>query len=163
MLRLAMDRGMELRRYLARLLDWEDAHVSFDAAVEGIAPTHRGKVPPGLPHSPWQLLEHLRRTQRDILDFCREPRYVELRWPEDYWPPAPAPASDAEWDESVAAFRADREALQAMALDPGVDLLARVPNGDGQTYLRELVLAADHAAYHVGQLVLVRRALGIWK
>jgi hypothetical protein len=157
-----MDRGTELRRYLARLLDWEDAHVSFDAAVEGIAPPQRGTAPTGLPHSPWQLLEHMRRTQRDILDFCREPAYVERKWPEDYWPPEAAPQSDAAWDESVLAYRRDRETLQAMARDPGVDLLARVPNGDGQTYLRELILASDHTAYHVGQMVLVRRALGIW-
>jgi hypothetical protein len=153
---------MEFRRYLARLFDWEDAHVSFDAAVEGIGPSHRGRTPPGLPHSPWQLLEHLRITQRDILDFCREPKYVERRWPEDYWPRETGPKSDALWDESVAAFRKDREALQAIALDPSVDLMGRLPNGDGQTYLRELILASDHSAYHVGQIVLVRRALGIW-
>jgi uncharacterized damage-inducible protein DinB len=153
---------MELRRYLARLLDWEDAHVSFDAAVEGIGPPHRGRTPTGLPHSPWQLLEHLRITQRDILDFCREPKYTERRWPEDYWPREAAPKSDAAWDESVASFRKDREALQTIALDPGMDLMSRVPNGDGQTYLRELILVADHSAYHVGQMVLVRRALGIW-
>jgi len=153
---------MELRRYLARLLDWEDAHVSFDAAVAGIGPTHRGRVAAGLPHSPWQLLEHLRITQRDILDFCREPKYVDRRWPEDYWPREAAPQNDAAWDESVAAYRKDREALQQLALDPGVDLMSRVPNGDGQTYLRELILVADHTSYHVGQLVLVRRALGIW-
>jgi uncharacterized damage-inducible protein DinB len=153
---------MELRRYLTRLLDWEDAHVSFDAAVLGIGSTHRGRTASGLPHSPWQLLEHLRITQRDILDFCREPKYVEKRWPDDYWPREAAPSHDAAWDESVSAFRKDREALQQLALDPGVDLLSRVPNGDGQTYLRELILVADHTSYHVGQLVLVRRALGIW-
>ena len=162
MLRAAMDRGTELRRYIARLLDWEDAHVSFDAAVEGVAPTHRGQAAAGSPHSLWQLLEHLRITQRDILDFCRAPKYEERRWPEDYWPRNAAPVNDAAWDESVAAFRKDREELQAVALDPDIDLLARVPNGDGQTYLRELILVADHNAYHVGQMVLVRRALGIW-
>jgi uncharacterized damage-inducible protein DinB len=104
----------------------------------------------------------LRITQRDILDFCREPKYAERRWPEDYWPRETGPKSDAAWDESVAAFRRDREALQAIALDPSVDLMSRVPNGDGQTYLRELILVADHSAYHVGQIVLVRRGLGIW-
>lgn len=152
-----------LREQLARLLGWQDAHASFDTAVDGLAPGLRGAVPQGLPYSPWQLLEHMRIAQEDILDFSRNPEYGEKKWPHDYWPQSPEPPSPDAWDQSVAAFRADRAALQRMAADPAVDLFARIPHGDGQTYLRELLLAADHAAYHVGQLVLVRRLLGAWE
>jgi hypothetical protein len=151
-----------VRSQLASLLAWEDAHVSFDRAVDGIPPALRNSIPEGLPHSPWQLVDHLRRTQHDILDFCVNPQYVEPAWPADYWPASAAPAAD-EWDASIRAFRDDRERLQALARDPNIDLTATLPHGSGQTCLRELVLAADHAAYHVGQLVLVRRALGIWR
>jgi len=151
-----------LREQLRKLLAWGDAHVGFDRAVDGLAPGLRGVRPEGLPYSPWELLEHLRITQHDILDFSRNPEYAELSWPEDYWPDSPAPPDAGAWDRSAAAFRADREALQALAADPATDLFARIPHGQGQTYLREILLAADHAAYHVGQLVLVRRLLGAW-
>jgi uncharacterized damage-inducible protein DinB len=152
-----------LREHLSRLLDWQDAHASFDTAVDGLAPELRGVVPQGLPYSPWQLVEHLRITQDDILDFSRNSEYGEKKWPHDYWPRSPEPPSPEAWDHSVAAFRADRAALQRMAADPAVDLFARIPHGDGQTYLRELLLVADHTAYHVGQLVLVRRLLDAWE
>ncbi len=152
-----------VRELLGRLLAWEDAHVGFDTAIAGIPPDDCGIQPAGLPYSPWQLLEHLRRAQRDILEFCRNPNYKELTWPDDYWPPSPEPPSQAAWDESVRQFREDREALQQLAKDPNLDLATRIPHGNGQTYLRELVLAADHAAYHIGQLVVVRRLLGNWK
>ena len=151
-----------LRAHLRRLLSWGDAHVDFDRAVAGLAPELRGQRPGGLPYSPWELLEHLRITQHDILDFSRNPQYAELSWPEDYWPASAAPPDAHAWDVGIAAFRADREALQALADDPEVDLFARIPHGQGQTYLRELLLVADHNAYHVGQLVLVRRLLGAW-
>jgi uncharacterized damage-inducible protein DinB len=151
-----------LRAHLRRLLSWVDAHVDYDRAVAGLAPELRGQRPGGLPYSPWELLEHLRITQHDILDFSRNPQYAELSWPEDYWPQSAAPPDAHAWDVSIAAFRADREALQALADDPEVDLFARIPHGQGQTYLRELLLVADHNAYHVGQLVLVRRLLGAW-
>jgi DinB family protein len=151
-----------MRTAIARLLDWEDAHVGFEKAVAGLPSELRGQAPSGLPYSPWQLLEHIRLTQYDILEFCRNPAYEELDWPEDYWPESASPASAAAWDKSVAAVRKDREALKQLALNPGLDLLARVPAGDGQTYLRELLLVADHTAYHLGELVVVRRALGAW-
>jgi uncharacterized damage-inducible protein DinB len=157
-----MTTDAQLRQQLARLLDWEDAHVGFDAAVAGIPEHVRGTEVSGL-HSPWQLLEHLRRTQRDILEFCRNPDYQELEWPDDYWPPAPAPPSPAAWDESVEEFRQDRSALQRLAADPEVDLGATIPHGTGQTYLRELLLVADHTSHHVGQLITTRRLLGVWK
>ena len=108
------------------------------------------------------MLEHLRITQEDILQFCIDPEYHERSWPGDYWPKTPALPSSAAWDASVAGFRRDREALKQLALDTEIDLTARVPAGTDQTYLRELLLVADHTAYHVGQLVVVRRALGAW-
>jgi DinB superfamily len=152
-----------IREHLGRLLAWEDAHVGFDAAVDRIPSELRGKRPAKLPYSPWQLVEHLRITQKDILDFCRDPNYQERKWPEDYWPASPAPPSTRAWTESLRQFRSDRDALQRLAADPAIDLTATIPQGGGQTYLREIVLVADHTAYHVGQLVLVRRLLGIWK
>jgi len=157
-----MDRDQLLRTHLRKLLDWEDAHVGFEAAVEGIPPALRGVVPQGLPYSLWQLLEHLRRTQRDIVEFCSNPAYVELTFPDDYWPASAAPPTAAAWDESIAGFRFDREVLEQLAANPAVDLFERIPHGTGQTYLRELLLVADHNAYHVAQLVMVRRCLGIW-
>ncbi len=151
-----------MREIVARLLDWEDAHAGFDKVLEGLHRDFRGQAPAGLPYSPWQLLEHLRITQADILDFCLNPDYRERSWPDDYWPKNASPPSAAAWNESVAGFRQDREALKRIALDPKVDLLAKVPAGKDRTYLRELLLAADHTAYHLGQLVVVRRALGAW-
>ena len=152
-----------VRALLAKLLSWEDSHVGLDAAVAGIPEPMRGKRAPGGAHSPWELLEHLRITQHDILDFSRNSAYKERQWPKDYWPSTPAPPSAAAWDASIAQFTRDREALQTLASDPAIDLAAKIPHGDGQTYMRELVLAADHTAYHVGQLVLLRQLLGIWK
>lgn len=151
-----------LRERLAAALSWQDAHVGFDRVVDGIPAALRGRRPRGLPWSPWELLEHLRLAQRDILDFCRDPDYRERAWPADYWPKRPAPPGPRAWQASVAAFRADRKALEALARDPKLDLFARIPHGSGQTYLRELLLVADHSAYHVGQMVAVRRALGCW-
>jgi len=158
----AQENDAALREHLRKLLAWGEAHVDFDRTVAGLAPELRGTRADGLPYSPWELLEHLRITQHDILDFSRNPQYAELSWPDDYWPPTPAPPDAEAWDRSVAAYQADREALQALAADANVDLFARVPHGQGQTYLREILLAADHAAYHVGQIVLVRRLLGAW-
>ena len=151
-----------LREQLARVLAWEDAHTGFDAAVAELPVALRGARPAVLPYSPWRLVEHLRVTQADILDFCRNPDYHERNWPDDYWPTGDAPPTAAAWDESVRAFARDREALQALARDPAIDLHAQIPHGEGQTYLRELLLAADHAAYHLGELVVVRRLLGSW-
>ena len=152
----------DLRAHLVRFLDWEDAHAGFDKAVDGIPPGKRGARAPGFEHSPWQLLEHLRLAQDDILDFCLNPNYQHtLKWPDDYWP-GPEPASDAAWNESIAGFRRSREKMKAVARETP-DLTATVPTGkDRQTYLRAVLLVADHTAYHVGQLVSVRRALGIW-
>jgi hypothetical protein len=151
-----------LRTQLAALLDWHEAHTTFDHAVADFPAAQRGVTPPGLPHSAWQLVEHLRLTQRDILDFCRRDDYQEMKWPDDYWPPAGASPTERAWTKSIAAYGADRDDLKALALDGALDVFTRIPHGSGQTYLRELLLVADHTSYHVGQLVLVRRALGIW-
>jgi hypothetical protein len=152
-----------LREHVIKLLDWQDAHAGFEKAVANISPKDRGRRPTGVPYSPWQILEHLRLAQHDILDFCVNPKYKELDWPDDYWPESAAPASEKAWDDSIGQFKKDRKALQKLAADPDIDLFARIPHGSGQTYLRELLLVADHTAYHVGELVVIRRLLGIWK
>lgn len=151
------------RDHLVRLLDWEEAHVGFDKAIDGIPADKRGARPAGFEHSPWQLLEHMRLAQDDILDFCVNAHYTHnLKWPDDYWP-APTPPSDAAWKQSIASVGQTCEKMKALARDVE-DLTATVPTGkDAQTYLRAILLVADHNAYHVGQLVAVRRALGIWK
>ena len=152
-----------IRDHLVRLLDWKEAHVGFDKAVDGIPAGKRGARASGFEHSPWQLVDHMRIAQDDILDFCINAKYVHnLKWPDDYWPSSAAP-DEAAWEGSIAAFRRSRDRMKALAREQG-DLTAAVPTGkSGQTYLRAILLVADHAAYHVGQLVAVRRALGIWK
>ncbi len=153
-----------LRTFLAHLLDWEEAHVGFDKAVRGIPPELRGARPDGFTHSAWQLLEHLRLGQKDLLAFCADANYVhELTWPDDYWPRDPAPPTAAAWDQSVADFVADRARLTHLIQDPQVDLMAPVPTGKAtHTYVRAYLLVMDHNAYHVGQLVALRQALRIW-
>jgi hypothetical protein len=151
-----------LRAQLADFIDSRHAHVAFDQALKGLPPRLRGAVPPGFAHSIWQVVEHMRIAQADILQFSVAKRYREKRWPEDYWPSSPAPRNAAAWNKSLADYRRDRKAMQRLALNPRIDLLAPVPNGTGQTYLREVLLVADHAAYHVAQIVDIRRALGAW-
>ncbi|MBA3892164.1 MAG: DinB family protein [Gemmatimonadales bacterium] len=152
-----------LRDHVAALIGWEDAHAGLEQVVDGVPPDQWGAPAPGLPYTLWQLLEHLRLTQHDILDFCRNPGYTQPRWPEDYWPAEPAPPDDGAAARSIAAFREERQTLAALAGDESLDLFARIPHGTGQTYLRELLLVADHTSYHLGQMVVVRRALGIWE
>lgn len=151
-----------LREHLLYLLGGGGAHLDFDTAVADVPPNLRGARPAGTPHSPWQLLEHMRISQWDILDFCRNPDYAELEFPKGYWPPTEAPPEAAAWEKSVEAFRADLEAMKKLVADPSTDLFARIPHGQGQTILREALLVADHNAYHLGQLVLVRRLLRAW-
>jgi uncharacterized damage-inducible protein DinB len=152
-----------IREHCVRVLSWEEAHVGLEKAIEGLPPEARGAVPSGFSYSAWQLLEHIRIAQEDILDFCVNAAYVHTRaWPDDYWPKAPAPPTDAAWTESLAACIRSREGLERVAREVP-DLTALVPTGSGQqTYLRAVLLAADHVAYHVGQIVAVRRALGAW-
>jgi len=151
-----------LRAQLVKLLDFEEAHVGFDRAVTGIPPRVRGQLPAGAEHTLWQLLEHLRIAQADILEFCTTAKYKEKKWPDDYWPKPPGPRNAAAWSGAIAGYRRDRKALQRLAADPKIDLLAAIPHGTGQTYLREILLVADHNAYHLGQIVALRRRLGAW-
>ena len=155
--------GRALRRHLVDLLQGGNAHVEFDQAVGGLPAELRGAKPPALPYSVWRLLEHMRIAQWDILEFSRNPKHVSPEWTDGYWPQGDAPADDAAWEQSVKMFRADLKAMQEMVTDPSTDLLARIPHGDGQTILREALLVADHNAYHLGQIVAVRRLLGAWK
>ena len=158
-----MRESTDVREHLVRLFDWEEAHVGFDKAVDGIPPDKRGAVAAGFEHSAWQLLEHIRLAQEDILDFCRNPTYEHtMKWPDDYWPRQPAPPRAADWSKSIEQYAHSRDQLKHLAREVP-DLTALVPTGKGtQTYLRAILMAADHTAYHVGQLVAVRRALGIW-
>jgi hypothetical protein len=158
-----MNQSDILREHLVKLLEWEDAHVNFDTAVDGIPPPLQRVRPEGLPYSPWELLEHMRLTQNDILNFCRNRDYKAPKWPDEYWPKTTSPPTPNDWQESINAFRADRHSLQSLVADPALDLYAKIPHGDGQTYLREVLLVADHSAYHVGELVAVRRLLDVWK
>ena len=151
-----------LRAQLVKLLNFEEAHVGFDRAVEGIPPRLRGRLPQGAEHSLWQLVEHLRIAQADILEFCLTAKYTEKKWPDDYWPTPLGPRTAAAWTKSLAGYRRDRKALQRLAANAKIDLLAAIPHGTGQTYLREILLVADHNAYHIGQIVAQRRRLGIW-
>ena len=153
-----------MRDQLARTLDWGEAHADFDQAVAGLAPELRGRRVKGLPHSAWEILEHLRIAQHDILDFARNPGYEEMKWPDDYWPPSAEPPSAKAWDQSVAAFRRDRDEVKKLATDKTIDLAAKIPHGDKatQTYARAVLLVIDHNAYHVAELVVLRRLLGAW-
>jgi uncharacterized damage-inducible protein DinB len=153
-----------LREQLVRILDWEEAHVGFDKAIADLPHEKRGAVAAGFEHSVWQLLEHMRLAQEDILDFCVNPKYVHaMKWPDDYWPKHPEPPNSHAWDESVASFKNERERFKKLARETD-DLHALVPTGKGrQTYLRGILLLVDHNTYHLGQIVAVRRAVGAWK
>jgi len=154
----------KLREQLVRVLDWEEAHVGFDAALKGLPADKRGERAKGFEHSVWELLEHMRIAQEDVLDFCVNPAYVHnLKWPDQYWPTHPAPPNAAAWDESITSFTRERERFKKVARDTK-DLYALVPTGKGhQTYLRCILLIVSHNTYHLGQIVAVRRALGTWK
>ena len=151
-----------LREQLATLLDWKEAHAGFDKAVDGLPPELQGAIPAGFEHSAWQLLEHIRIAQEDILDFCVNQNYSHKKWPDDYWPKNPAPPDASAWEKSVAGYRADRDKMKALARNAKIDLLSKIPHGEGQTYIREILLVADHTSHHVGQLISIRRALGAW-
>ena len=158
-----MNEHQALREHLLYLLRDGGAHLSFEKAIAKLPPKLRGARPRGVPHSPWRLVEHLRIAQWDILEFCRNPKHVSPEFPKGYWPAGDSPPTSAAWNKSVAAFRADLRAMQDLVADPATDLFARIPHGQGQTILREALLVADHNAYHLGQLVVVRRLLGAWK
>jgi len=152
-----------LRQHLLELLAGGGAHAKFEDVVKNFPVELRDKKPAGFPHSPWMILEHLRIAQWDILEFSRNAKHVSPAWPVGYWPQVSAPPNDHAWDKSIKAFRRDLKAMQNLVADPKSDLFARIPWGDGHTILREALLAADHNAYHLAQLVDVRRLLRAWK
>jgi hypothetical protein len=151
-----------LREHVLYLLEGGGAHAKFDEVIAGIPPKLRGQKPAGLPHSLWMLLEHLRMAQWDILEFSRNQKYASPKWPEGYWPKTEAPPNSVTWNASIKKFHQDLKAMQDLVKDPKTDLFARIPWGDGQTILREALLVADHNAYHLGQMLDVRRLLGAW-
>jgi hypothetical protein len=148
-----------LRKHLIRLLDGRGAHPKFDDVVADIPPEVRGARCHGIPHTPWRLLEHLRIAQWDILEFSRDPQHVSPEFPDGYWPEGDAPPDEASWTKSIHSFHRDLEAMKGLVADPSTDLFAEIPHGDGQTILREALLVSDHNAYHLGQLMMLRRAL----
>ncbi len=148
---IAKDRDASLRQHLLNLLTGGHAHADFETAIRNIPPALRGKRPKGAAHSPWEVLEHMRIAQWDILEFSRDPRHNSPDWPGGYWPATPAPPDEKAWDKSVRAFRRDLKAMCELVADPSTDLHARIPHGDGQTILREALLVADHNSYHLGE------------
>ncbi|MGD0131750.1 MAG: DinB family protein [Bryobacteraceae bacterium] len=152
-----------LRQHLLDLLRGRNAHADFDTVVADFPSRMRGVKPPGAPHTAWQLLEHMRIAQSDILEFSRDAKHKSPPWPEGYWPKTEAPPSAASWNNSLRSFRADLKATAKLVADKKTDLFAQIPHGTGQTILREALLVADHNSYHLGQLVLLRRLLGTWK
>jgi hypothetical protein len=152
-----------LRQHLLDLLRGRNAHADFDTVMADFPSRMRGVKPPGAPHTGWQLLEHMRIAQSDILEFSRDAKHKSPPWPEGYWPKTEAPPSAASWNNSLRSFRADLKAMAKLVGDKKTDLFARIPHGSGQTILREALLIADHNSYHLGQLVLLRRLLGAWK
>jgi hypothetical protein len=158
-----MNTDQALRKHLIELLDGGHAHASFDQVIENFPANFSGEIPKGLQHSAWMLLEHMRLAQWDILDFSRNPKYKEMKWPDDYWPKTPAPPDAKAWDKSIQSFHDDLEAMKKLVSDPKTDMFANIPWGSGQTILREAMLVADHNSHHLGQLIDVRRLLGIWK
>jgi len=153
----------QLREHLISLLKGGGAHATFDDAVKNMPQKLRSVKPEGLPHSAWMLLEHLRIAQWDILEFCRNARYKAPKWPDEYWPAEAAPPSAGAWDKSIQQFRKDAKAMQELVGNSKTDLFAKIAWGDGQTILREALLVADHNAYHIAQVIDVRRQLGAWK
>ena len=151
-----------LRLNLSEQLDEGAAHATFEAAVADFPEHLRGTRPAGVPHTGWRLIEHMRIAQSDIVAFSRDARHQSPPWPNGYWPDGDGPPSVDAWERSIDGYRADREAMSNMIRDPLADLLAPLPHGQGRTLAREVMLLADHTAYHVGQLIVIRQALGCW-
>src|SRR5262245_35965158 len=158
-----MSNDESLRQHLVWLLGEGNAHLTFDAAIASLPVKFRGAMASGVPHTPWRLVEHMRIAQWDILEFCRNPKHISPEFPKGYWPATDAPPDDSAWNRTVQSFRADLQAMQQLVANPATDLFAPIAHaGDRQTILREALLVADHNAYHLGQLIIVRRALGVW-
>ena len=157
-----MNQDKALREQLVKLLTDSEAHANFETAVKDLPVDLQGKRPKGAAHSPWEMLEHLRIAQWDILEFARNAKHKSPEFPEGYWPKSPEPHDAKAWEKSAAAFRADRKSLCDLVNNESTDLFAKLSHGDGQTILRQVLLAADHNAYHIGELILLRRILGAW-
>jgi hypothetical protein len=157
-----MDKDTVLRQHVLNLLRGGQASMTFEDAVADFPMDRMNERPPNVPYTPWHLLEHLRITQWDILDFVRNPNYTEMKWPDAYWPAPDATADAAAWNETLRAFRADFAAVCALVADPATDRYATIPHGDGQTILREALLVADHNAYHTGEFAILRQVMGTW-
>jgi len=158
----AVNPDQSLREHLVALLKGGGAHVHFMDAIDGFPEAKRGSFVEGLKHTGWQLLEHARIAQWDILEFSRDPKHVSPGFPEGYWPKTPGPPDASAWEKSVQSFQHDLQEMIKLVKNPKTDLYAAIPHADGQTILREALLLADHNSYHLGQLVDVRRALGAW-
>lgn len=157
------DHEQSLRKHLLELLAGGSAHTKFNDAIRGLPPKLRGARPAKFPHTPWMLLEHLRIAQRDILEFSRNAKHVSPQWPRGYWPKTERPSNAAAWSKSVQQFRSDLRTMLKLVANPKTDLFARIPWGDRQTVLREALVLADHNAYHLAQIIDVRRMLGDWE
>jgi hypothetical protein len=158
---IAMDRDA-LRQQVLRLLDGVDAHMPFEEAVAAFPDESMNERPPNVDYTPWHLIEHLRLTQADILDYMTNPDYAGREWPREYWPGPSATATRSAWDASVAGFLADRATIRDLAADEGQDLFAAIPGTPGHTLLREIRIVADHNAYHVGEFAILRKIMGTW-
>jgi len=151
-----------LREHLDRALTGHEAHTDWRKALADMPPAQRAAKPPAAPHSAWELVEHVRIAQWDILEFCRNPKHESPDWPSGYWPERPSPPNESAWEKSVKQFLQETKAMAALVVDPKTDLFTRIPHGSGQTILREALLIVDHNSYHLGQFVLLRRLLGSW-
>ena len=149
----------QLRRQLVDAIRGHQAHIDFDSAIKDFPSEMRGIKPPGVPHTAWQLLEHMRIAQNDILEFSRNPRHQSPKWPDEYWPQTEAPPSNEAWTNSVKSFRQDAEEMTKLVGDPQIDLFQPFAHGEGQTLLREALLVASHNSYHLGQLMFLKKTL----
>jgi len=156
------DSTKALREQLVKLLTDSEAHANFETAVKNMPAKLQGTRPPNSAHSAWDILEHLRIAQWDIIEFARNPKHTSPDFPAGYWPESPEPPNEKAWDKSVAAFQADRKTLCDLIANESTDLFAKIPHGDGQTILRQALLTVDHNAYHIGELIQLRRILGAW-
>jgi len=157
-----MEKMDALRKQLLDLLRGGNAHAPFEAVVADFPMEAINALPPNVAYSPWHLLEHLRLTQWDILDFIRNPAYVYLRWPEDYWPAKDAQATPAQWQATITAFQADLQELVKLVEDPATDLTSDLPHAPGYNILREILVVCDHNAYHIGEFGILRQVMGTW-
>lgn len=152
-----------IRQHVLYVLKGGGAHAKFEDVIKDFPAKLRGQKVSGVPYTAWMVLEHMRIAQWDILEFSRNPKHVSPNWPEGHWPKSEAPPTAGAWSASIKQFQKDMKTMQALVANPKTDLYARLPWGDGQTVLREALLVADHNAYHLGQLVTLRRLLGVWK